>query len=75
MSTEIFVDASAWIALADAGDKYHKQATAVYPTLLRRYRRLVTTSLVVAEAHILIRRELGHAAAMAFLTGLRTLEL
>jgi predicted nucleic acid-binding protein len=70
LSTELFVDAGAWIALADADDQYHQLAAQAYPELLRRYRRLVTTNLAIAEAYIVIRRALGHRAAMAFLDGL-----
>jgi len=72
LSTELFVDAGAWIALADADDQYHQLAAQAYPELLRRYRRLVTTNLAIAEAYIVIRRALGHTAAMAFLDGLGT---
>jgi predicted nucleic acid-binding protein len=70
LSTELLVDAGAWIALADADDQYHQLAAQTYPELLRRYRRLVTTNLAIAEAYIVIRRALGHTAAMAFLDGL-----
>jgi len=70
VSTELFVDAGAWIALADADDQHHQLAAQAYPDLLRRYRRLVTTNLAIAEAYIVIRRALGHTAAMAFLDGL-----
>lgn len=72
MSREIFVDAGAWLALADVRDQHHQRASAVYPSLLRRYHRLVTHNLIVAEAYILIRLSLGHAAAMTFLDGLRS---
>ena len=70
MSTELFVDAGAWIALADADDQYHQLAAQAYPELLRHYRHLVTTNLAIAEAYIVIRRALGHTAVMAFLDGL-----
>lgn len=70
MSPELFVDASAWIALTDADDQYHPFAAPAYPELLRRYRRLVTTNLAIAEAYIVIRRALGHTAAVTFLDGL-----
>jgi hypothetical protein len=68
---EIFVDASAWIALADEDDKYHSAAKEAYPGLLRTYSRLVTTNLVVAEAHIAIRRAGGYQPAMRFLVSIR----
>lgn len=71
MSAELFVDAGAWIALADADDQHHAAAAKLYPKLLKNYRRLVTTNLVVAEAYILIRRELGHEAGMTFLNRIK----
>jgi predicted nucleic acid-binding protein len=72
LSQEIFVDASAWVALADKDDAYHKRAASVYPQLLKIGRNLVTSNLVIAEAYIIILKELGHKAALAFLEGLKT---
>jgi len=69
MTQEIFVDTGAWVALADVRDQHHQRASAVYPSLLKRY-RLVTHNLIVAEAYILIRLALGHAAAITFLDSL-----
>jgi predicted nucleic acid-binding protein len=71
MSAELFVDASAWIALADADDQHYAEAAKLYPDLLKNYRRLVTTNLIVAEAYILIRRELGHEAGITFLSRIK----
>ena len=71
MSVELFVDTSAWVALADAADDNHSAAASIYPDVLKDYRRLVTTNLVIAETYILIRRGLGHRAAMAFLNRIR----
>jgi len=71
VSVELFVDTSAWVALADAADDNHSAAASIYPDMLKGYRRLVTTNLVIAEAYILIRRGLGHGAAMAFLNRIR----
>jgi len=67
----IFVDASAWVALAITRDKYHQSAREVYPRLLRDYAVLVTTNLVIGEADILIRRLGSHSAAMSFLESIR----
>lgn len=67
MSRYLFVDAGAWIALADADDQHHERAAQAYPDLLRQYQRLVTTNLVIAEAYVSIRRALTHQAAIAFL--------
>jgi hypothetical protein len=71
VNVELFVDTSAWVALADAADDNHSAAAAIYPDMLKGYRRLVTTNLVIAETYILIRRGLGHRAAMAFLNRTR----
>ncbi len=67
MSREVFVDTSAWIAISDAGDKYHYPAKTVYTALLKERRMLVTTNLVIAETYILIRRRAGHARAVRWL--------
>lgn len=64
---DLFVDSGGWIALANADDRYHPVAAAAYPTFLARYRRLLTTTLVVAETYIALRLALGHSAAVRFL--------
>lgn len=71
-SRGLFVDTGAWYALADRSDQYHERASELFPRLLRAYRRLVTTNLVIAEAYILIRRMLGHGAAVTFLEKIST---
>ena len=65
--SDLFVDAGGWIALANADDQHHARAAAAYPGFLRAYRRLLTTTLVVAETFIALRLGLGHAAAVRFL--------
>jgi len=71
VSHEVFVDASAWIAVSDRRDKYHLSASEAYNQLIRERCLLVTTNLVIAEAYILIRRTGGHAPAMRLLNSLR----
>lgn len=71
MSSEVFVDTGAWIAVSDARDKYHAAAQNAHKRLIGDRRALVTTNLVVAEAYIIIRRSGGHAQAMRFLNSLR----
>jgi predicted nucleic acid-binding protein len=68
---DVFVDTSAWVALADKDDAYHKKAASAYPTLLKTYKSLITSNLVIAESYILILNELGHDAVLNFLQGLR----
>jgi predicted nucleic acid-binding protein len=67
VSTDLFVDAGGWIALVNANDHYHAVAAVAYPVFLRRYRRLLTTTLVVAESYVVLRQGLGFDAAMRFL--------
>ncbi len=71
MLEEIFVDSGAWVAIANKNDTYHSVAIRIYPELLANYRSLTTTNLVAAEAHVIIRKELGHRAAIEFLEGIR----
>lgn len=68
----IFVDTSAWIALTDKSDKNHNRAASAYPSLLKTYKGLLTSNLVIAETHIIILNELGHDAAMDFLGKVKT---
>jgi uncharacterized protein len=71
MAREVFVDASAWIAVVNQRDDLHSEASASYGRLLRERRPLVTTNLVIAEAHAMIRRYSGHEAAIRFLDSMR----
>lgn len=71
MRNEVFIDASAWIAVFDRGDQYHEQAATLYRRLIAARRFLVTTNLVIAESQITIRRAGGFAASRALLDSLR----
>jgi hypothetical protein len=66
---EVFVDASAWIALADGSDANHADAVRIYSDLLRQRIPLLTMDLVVAEAQIWIRRRISFQAAITFVEG------
>jgi predicted nucleic acid-binding protein len=68
----IFVDTSAWVALADKGDIYHKKAAAAYPSLLKSHNNIITSNLIIAETYVLILNELGIKAALDFLVKIRT---
>lgn len=68
----VFVDAGAWIAIADRGDSLHVAALSRHQRLLRERRPLVTTNLVMAEAYALLRRAAGHSVAIRFLEAIRS---
>lgn len=70
MARELFIDASAWVALAETNDNHHQEATEAFARARKTYQKFVTTNLVVAEAHVRIRHVLGHAASIRFLDGL-----
>ncbi len=67
MLEDIFVDSSAWIALADGDDLHHKEAALNYPFIFKNHKTLITSNLVIAETYIVLLRELGHKAAIQFL--------
>lgn len=71
MARAVFVDASAWIGVVSQQDQYHFAATPIYRRLVRERYGLVTTNLVVAEAHIAIRRISGFVPAVQFLESIR----
>jgi uncharacterized protein len=67
MPLPIFVDTSAWIAVADSGESSHTKITTIYKQLLKSSVRLITSDLVVAESQILLCRRMGADAANIFL--------
>lgn len=67
MAREVFIDAGAWIAVANQRDEFHAEAAAFYARLLREKRPLVTTNLCVAEAYAMLRRHTGYRPAIGLL--------
>lgn len=63
--TPLFVDTSAWVALADAGDKYHADAVA-FRDELPTTRQLVTTNYVLDELLTVLLIDVGYPYAVAF---------
>lgn len=68
----IFVDTGAWVAVVDKSDSHHKKAITVYPSLLKTYKSLITSNLVISESYILILNELGQKTAIEFLDKVRS---
>lgn len=57
-----FVDTSAWLALADT---HEHETDAVERALKQRGLRLMTSSFVLDETVTLVKKRLGHTAALA----------
>jgi predicted nucleic acid-binding protein len=67
----MFVDTSAFYALADRSDRNHKAAKAYYESIIGE-KRLITTDHVLVECWALIAGRLGRDKALAFWDGLRS---
>jgi hypothetical protein len=67
MLEDVFVDTSAWVALADKDDSHHRDAASSYPSIFKNHKSLVTSNLIIAETYILLLKELRHRAAIEFL--------
>ena len=66
-----FVDSSALVALADAGDATHRAAVAAYDELRGEGYRFFTTNLLLTEAYELIAAGPGPVVAATWLAGCR----
>jgi len=67
MLDDVFVDTSAWVALADKDDSHHKEAASSYPSIFKNHKNLITSNLVIAETYIVLLKGLRHEAAIEFL--------
>jgi predicted nucleic acid-binding protein len=65
------VDTGGWIALMSRDDAHHAPAIAAWPDILRRFRRVVATNLVIAESYTFLRRAVGFPTAWALLERLQ----
>ena len=63
----LFVDTSAWVALANPRDERHGRAGPIWKAAARAERRVVTTNVVVGETHAMLLSRRGRAPADAFL--------
>ncbi|MFN8521660.1 MAG: PIN domain-containing protein [Chloroflexota bacterium] len=70
----VFVDTSAWFALAATGDANHAVAARLFPRMLAGRGTVTTTNHVISESFTLARRRLGSLAALEFLRRIRATE-
>lgn len=66
VANELFVDTSAWFALASPAERMHGAVADALRDALQRRRRIVTSNLVVAETHVLLMRRFNREVALAF---------
>lgn len=66
MAVELFVDTSAWYALAVSSAPHHKKVSDTMRRRIERGARIVTTNLIVAETHALLLRRAGRKVALTF---------
>lgn len=71
----VFVDTSAWFALASATDQDHPAARAIYRDLVDHNEELITTSYALAETMGLIQHRLGWKPLGLFAAAARTVEV
>ena len=64
--TRVFVDTSAFYALADRSDAMHQRATAFLQQVQARRDSLISTDAVVEETYTRLVQSLGHKAAWTF---------
>jgi len=64
--TAFFIDTSAFLAVLDRGDKFHKEAVQKWSFLAKHSSEPWTTDYVRLECWSLIQRRLGAEAVMAF---------
>jgi predicted nucleic acid-binding protein len=69
---QIFVDTSAFLALANLKDRYHDQAGRVYREYLKDKTEFLTSDYVLAETYTLIRAKVNHRLAVDFGESLKT---
>jgi predicted nucleic acid-binding protein len=63
----VFIDTSAYFALADPRDANHRSATSIQQRLITERWWLYTTNLVIIETHALLVNRVGRGPAMAVL--------
>ena len=62
-NSKVYVDTSAFYALIDRSDRYHAQASALWPDLLDDGIAMITSNYVVWETVGLLQKKIGFAAA------------
>ena len=62
----IFVDTSAWDAIADSGDRHHAAALRFKEELVQQHTRLYVTNFILDESYTLLLYNIGYTRTVAF---------
>ena len=62
----VFIDTSAFLAVLDADDAHHSQASEIWHNLITQEETLVCSNYVLVESFALIQNRLGMAAVNVF---------
>jgi predicted nucleic acid-binding protein len=71
VAAELFVDTSAWYALALSSTPQHRKVSEALRHRIQRGARIVTTNLIVAETHALLLRRTRREVALTFVREVR----
>lgn len=63
---KVFIDTSAWIALYDRGDKYHKNAKKIWAEIISKKKQIYTTFDILDETITLLRFRVGYKSSVGF---------
>jgi predicted nucleic acid-binding protein len=63
---QVFMDSSAWFAVADPNDRNHPEAAEYFVGLIRRGHELVTSSDVLTETYARFKHATGPSSAARF---------
>lgn len=63
---KVFIDTSAWIALYDRNDRYHKNAKKIWVEIINKKKQIYTTFDVLDETITLLRFRVGYKGSVDF---------
>lgn len=63
---KVFIDTSAWIALYDRNDKYHKNAKKIWTEIIGKKKQIYTTFDILDETITLLRFRVGYKGSVDF---------
>jgi uncharacterized protein len=63
MKRDVFIDASAWVALGNKRDQYHTQAATLYDQILDEQLARITSTWVIYEALSILKSRAGYKTA------------